>query len=301
MNVLVIGSINTDFVVESEVLPQLGETVLGKNFSMHSGGKGANQAVAAARLGAKVSIIAAVGNDSMGQREIEILKQEKIDTTGIVIKNGISTGIAVITLSKNDNCIIVIGGANLALSIDDVEKNQHKIQSADVIVCSLEIPLECVQYACWQAKRYNKHFILNPAPAQNLPDELLENATLITPNVWEYAKLFRLPENAGNNDVVHHFQQYSLPNTLMTCGIHGVLYHHNHLVYNQPAFEVGVVDTTGAGDTFNGALAAFFDLPRTEAIRYACAAASLSVTRHGARNGMPSAQELEKFLEENGA
>lgn len=299
MNVLVIGSINTDFVVESDVLPELGETVLGKDFVMSSGGKGANQAVAAARLGANVSMIAAVGDDEMGRRETKILKQENIDTTGVSIKIGVPTGVAVVNVSQGDNCIIVVSGANAALTIDDIRQEQHKILAADVILCSLEIPVECVEYACRQAYKYGKKFILNPAPVpQDLPDELIASPTLITPNLIEYAQIFGLPENCQAADIVHNYKQYSQENMLVTCGHHGVLYHHHGYSQRQSGFKVNTVDTTGAGDTFNGALAAFFDLPRREAVRHAAAAAALSVTRKGARNGMPFSEELKRFIQE---
>lgn len=298
MNVLVIGSINTDFVVESDILPELGETVFGKDFAMLSGGKGANQAVAAARLGANVAMIAAVGDDEMGRRETKFLKQENIDTTGVHIKIGIPTGVAVVNVSQGDNCIIVVSGANAALTVDDIRNQQDKILAADVILCSLEIPLECVVYACRQAYKYGKHFILNPAPAQDLPDELLATPTLLTPNLIEYAQIFGLPENCQAADVVHNFKQYSQENMLVTCGRHGVLYHHHGYSQRQSGFKVDTVDTTGAGDTFNGALAAFFDMPRREAVRHATAAAALSVTRKGARNGMPFIEELKRFIKE---
>lgn len=293
MKVLVIGSINTDFVITTNVMPQIGETVLGSDFEILSGGKGANQAVAAARLGAEVSMIAAVGDDEMGKREIKILKQENIDTTGVYIKNSVPTGVAVVNLFQNDNSIIVVGGANAALTIDDIRQQQAKIIATDVVLCSLEIPVECVLYACSQARKYGKHFILNPAPAQDLPDELLLNATLITPNQIEYAQLLKLQTN---EDIQEHLLNNSNDNYLITCGKNGVLYKQNNKLQYQDAFNVSVVDTTGAGDTFNGALAAFFELPLEDAIYYATAAAALSVTHKGARNGMPFIEELKEFL-----
>ena len=299
MKVLVIGSINTDFVVESNILPELGETVFGQDFAMLSGGKGANQAVAAARLGANVSMIAAMGDDEMGRRETKLLKQENIDTSGIHIKIGVPTGVAVVNVSQGDNCIIVVSGANAALTVDDIREQQDKILAADVILCSLEIPLACVEYANQQAYKYGKKFILNPAPApHDLPDELVALPTLVTPNLIEYAQIFGLPEHCQAADVVHHFKQYSQENMLVTCGRHGVLYHHHSYAQRQSGFKVNTLDSTGAGDTFNGALAAFFDMPRREAVRHATAAAALSVTRKGARNGMPFIEELKRFMQE---
>ena len=295
MKVLIIGSINTDFVVTTNVMPQIGETVFGSDFEILSGGKGANQAVAAARLGAEVSMIAAVGDDEMGRRETKILKQENIDTTGIYIKNKVSTGVAVVNLSQNDNSIIVVGGANVALSVDDIRQQQAKILAADVILCSLEIPLECVVYACHKARKYGKHFILNPAPAQDLPDELLLNATFVTPNLIEYKQLYNLQADA---DIQTHLLNNSNDNYIITCGKNGVLYKQNNQLQYQNAFKVNVVDTTGAGDTFNGALAAFFDLSLKDAIYYATAAAALSVTHKGARNGMPFIEKLKNFINE---
>lgn len=293
MNVLVVGSINTDFVVQSDVLPQASETVFGTDFNIFSGGKGANQAVAAARLGANVAMIGAVGNDDMGVRETKILQQENIDISGICIKHGVSSGVAMITLFQNDNRIMVVSGANAALTEDDIIKQKQKFIDADVVLCQLEIPMSCVVCVAELAQKYHKPLILNPAPACVLSDELLQAVNVITPNQNEYRKLFRLPENI---DVKTHFTTNLYQKCIITCGENGVLYSQNNQIKQQFAMNVDVIDTTGAGDTFNGALARFFDLSIDKAIYYATAAATMSVTKVGARNAMPRFNQLQEFI-----
>lgn len=295
--VLVIGSINMDLVVTTPVVPQLGETLMGEGFATHAGGKGANQAVAAARLGAKVSMIGRVGRDAFGAQLKAGLAAEGVDVQGVRETEGAPTGIAVITVSQSDNAIIVVGGANLQLSPADLDAAEAAFAQADVVLAQLEVPLATVRHAALLAERHGKPFILNPAPAQQLPADLLARCALITPNEYELAAALGQPAL----DADWRRQLAALPGRVaMTKGREGA-YHAraDGALHHQPGFAVQPVDTTGAGDTFNGALAAFWPQGVAPAMRLACAAAALSVTRHGAQGGMPTRDQLDAFLKKD--
>ena len=292
-SVLVIGSINMDLVVETGRFPGPGETVLGQRFSTFPGGKGANQAVAARRLGAQVAIIACVGNDSFGLELIDQLKAEGIDTRHVRIAEHISTGVAAITVSQAENAIVVVPGANHALTPDDVVAAEAAFVAADVVLCQLEIPLAVVAAAAELAARLGKPFLLNPAPAMALPQTLLDQLTLLTPNEHELDIVF----SCHTGDWQALLGQYP-QRVLMTRGADGAWFADaTGQLQHQSAFAVTAVDTTGAGDTFNGALAAFWGQDLARLTRLACAASALSITRAGAQSGMPTYQELQAFLE----
>jgi ribokinase len=289
--VLVVGSINMDLVVEAERMPVLGETLSGRCFSTRPGGKGANQAVAASRLGASVSIIGCVGQDDHGRQLVDGLQQENIDTRHVRVTEHCATGVALITLSQGDNAIIVVPGANHALMPEDVLAAETAFVDADVVLCQLEIPLPTVCMAAQLAARYGKPFLLNPAPASPLPDELLCNTTLLTPNEHELASLFSSDPAQWQATLCMH------PQVMMTRGGDGVWFSdESQALHHQPSFSVPVIDTTGAGDTFNGALAAFWGLGRAQMAELACAAGALSVTRPGAQGGMPTWEALRAFV-----
>lgn len=292
--ITVIGSINIDLVTASPRFPQPGETLLGTSFNRFMGGKGANQAVAAARLGAEVCMIGAVGDDGFGREALAHLQAEGINTDHIKTLPDQPTGIANITVAEGDNHIIVVSGANFGITPADIEACEARIAESDVILSQLEIPIDCVIAAAKLARKHNKPFVLNPAPAQKLPSELLDLITLLTPNAYELAISLGLPENTPAEELI---KQAGVP-VLMTRGSEGVLYNdENGTLYTQPAFKVTSVDTTGAGDTFNGAFAVFRHLGMKEATRKANAAAALSVTKAGAQSGMPAAAELQAFLD----
>ncbi len=289
--VVVVGSINMDLVTETDQFPRLGETLFGKRFALYPGGKGANQAVAAARLGAEVTLIGCVGADGFGEQMKTILAREGIDTRWVSTGRE-ATGIAAITLSAGDNAIIVVPGANHELSAADIDRAEEAFRDADVVLAQLEIPFSTVCHAARMARSHGKPFFLNPAPAVALPDELLELTTLITPNEHELATALQT-QGADWRTVLQR-----MPGRIaMTLGKEGAYYitPDGQLVH-QPGFSVDVVDTTGAGDTFNGALASFWNLGAAEAMRRANAAGALSVTRPGAQGGMPTLTELEAFL-----
>jgi ribokinase len=291
-NVLVIGSVNMDLVVETDHFPAPGETLLGQRFTTFPGGKGANQAVAARRLGAQVAMIACLGDDAFGRELNDRLKSEGIDTKHVRVSEQARTGVAAITVSQSENSIVVIPGANHLLTPADLESGETAFVAADVVLCQLEIPLATVEAAANMAARHGKPFLLNPAPAVELPPALLERTALLTPNEHELDLLFRRDAGSWQQQLARHPQRI-----IMTQGAAGAWYTDSQgRLQQQPAFAVKAVDTTGAGDTFNGALAAFWGLDLSALSRLACAASALSVTRAGAQGGMPTGEELLAFL-----
>ena len=290
--VVVVGSINMDMVVVTDTFPRLGETLFGTGFSTSPGGKGANQAVAAARLGAQVTMIGRVGADAFGEQMKATLAREGVDVSHVTTDRQ-ATGIASITLTGGDNAIVVVPGANYALSPEDIDRAADAFDQADIVLAQLEVPYETVLHAARRAKERNKPFFLNPAPAVALSAELLDLVTLLTPNQHELATALQTAEAHWADELARR------PGCIaMTAGQDGVYYadEHRKLVH-AAGFTVSAVDTTGAGDTFNGALAAFWHLGIDAAVRRANAAAALSVTRAGAQGGMPTLAELDNFLE----
>ena len=290
--VLVVGSINMDFVVRSNSPPRMGETLVGSDFSTHAGGKGANQAVAAARLGAHVTMLGRVGSDAFGERLKTRLKQEGIDTRWVRETAGASTGIASVTVCNGENAIIVVPGANASLTDADLDAAESAFATVDVVLAQLEVPLPTVAHAAQLAARHRKPFILNPAPAIPLDQSLLASCALLTPNEYELTTVLRRP-GAPWQEVLS-----LMPGRIvMTKGAEGAYFTDGSGgLRHQPRFDVSAVDTTGAGDAFNGALAAFWPLGLAEAVRRASAVGALKVTRPGAQEGMPSAAELDAFL-----
>lgn len=294
--VLVVGSLNMDLVVATDVFPRPGETLFGTDFATHAGGKGANQAVAAARLGAQVTMIGRVGRDAFGREMKAGLAAEGIVTDWVSETDTHASGIAVITVYKSDNAILVVPGANAALSPADLDAAQSAFATADIVLAQLEVPMPTVVRAAELAQRHGKPFVLNPAPATRLPQSLIERCTLLTPNEYELATALGATDT-GWSDLLR-----TLPGrVVMTKGAEGAYFRDaGGTLHCQKGFAVTPVDTTGAGDTFNGAIATFWDLGLHEAVRLGCAAGALSVTQPGARGGMPTAAELHAFLEKAG-
>jgi ribokinase len=290
--ITVIGSINMDLVTSTSQIPKVGETVLGNSFHTIPGGKGANQAVAAARLGADVTMIGCVGDDSFGNTLLEHLKYEGIDTDRIEISTTKSTGIATITLSDSDNSIIVVPGANSLVTSEIVNKNEDIIASSSLLLLQLEIPLESVIRAAELAKKHNVKIILNPAPIQKLPKELLDFVDYLIPNEYEQEFLF-----ASFNGTEQELAKLK-EKCIVTKGSNGVVIY-NPKELKISSFKVEAVDTTGAGDSFNGALAVAlcegFDL--LDACKFANAVGAISVTKLGAQSGMPTRNEVKEFLQ----
>lgn len=293
--ITVIGSINMDIVTSTNILPKMGETVLGKAFHTIPGGKGANQAVAAARLGADVSMIGCVGNDTFGKELKQHLNNQGIDVQNVEPVTETSTGTATITVFDGDNSIIVVPGANYHVTPVYIERLEKMIVESDVVLLQLEIPLETVEKAVEIASKHHATIILNPAPIQLLSKELLSKIDYITPNEHEQEMLLT------SSDWTDEERKEIIKKCIVTKGSKGV----SILKGNErqiPSFNVDVVDTTGAGDTFNGALAYCLSIgyELEEACHFANAAAALSVTKFGAQGGMPTLKEVEEFLQQRG-
>jgi len=286
--VTVVGSINVDMVFTSNVRPKAGETVLGSTFSIIPGGKGANQAVAASKLGAKTCMIGCVGDDSNGEFSIKNLNLMNVDTKCIQTVQGVPTGVANIVVAEQDNSIIVISGANYEITRETIDKYKDVIISADIVLLQLEIPLEAVEYTAELCRKNNVKVLLNPAPAVELPKSLIENVSYITPNEHELNII--LGKQNNTDEIMKRY-----PNKLIvTMGSKGVKYYDGNEMKLMPSYEVEVVDTTGAGDTFCGALGAALvrgDVLE-DAIKFANKAAALSITKLGAQSGMPTLEEI---------
>ena len=287
IKIAVVGSINMDLVTSVKKVPIAGETVMGEAFATMPGGKGANQAVAAARLGAEVSMIGCLGSDYLGDGLLEVLKKEGIRTEAVKRVEG-SSGTASIILSEGDNRIIVVPGANHEMTPQWIEENRNVIEDSDLLLVQLEIPLNSVQKALEIAKAANVKTILNPAPITKLPVEIIQLADYITPNEHEYQTLseeFSIDELSSR--------------LIITMGDEGVLFYEDGKEVRIPAFNVPVRDTTGAGDTFNGALGVAIceQLGLKEAIGFANRAAALSITQIGAQNGMPTKKMIRQYFE----
>lgn len=285
--IVVVGSINVDMVFTSDKRPKAGETVIGNTFSLVPGGKGANQAVAASKLGADTYMIGCVGNDSNGEFSLKNLRDMKVNTRAVKIVDKAPTGLANIIVADNDNSIIVIPGANFEMDKDVIKENKALLLSADMVLLQLEIPMEVVEYVVDICAENKVRVLINPAPAAPLKKSLIEKATYITPNEHELRLIF------DNQETDAVLKQY--PNKLIvTMGSRGVKYHDGNEIREVPSNKVDVVDTTGAGDTFCGALAAA--LVRGDSIEgaviFANKAASFTVTRLGAQSGMPELADL---------
>ncbi|KAB8129896.1 ribokinase [Gracilibacillus oryzae] len=281
--ITVIGSINMDLVTSTEIFPEKGETVRGTTFETQPGGKGANQAVAAARLGADVQMIGCVGDDAFGEELLTVLQKEKINVDSVSTIPETSSGLANIILTEKDNRIIFISGANEHVTPAFVSTHKEQILDSEIVVIQFEIPKETIEYCLAMCSENNIPVIVNPAPAMQLSDEAWEKATYITPNESERAQLFG--------------DEYE-EKMMITKGEAGVEFIEAGIKTNIPGHQVEVLDTTGAGDTFNGALAAQLAQGSSlrEALTFANAAAALSVQKLGAQSGMPTAEEVDQFL-----
>lgn len=293
-SIVVVGSSNTDLVLNCERLPQAGETVLGGSFAQYAGGKGANQAVAAAKAGASVSFIGARGDDEYGRVAQHNLEGEAIDTRHFTVKSDFPSGVALIFIggSERQNMIGVAQSANDALNHEDIVAAKVLFERADVVLSQLEIPLDAVQAAAQLAKQNGALFFLNPAPARELPQTLLQHVDLLTPNETEAEFLTGKTDPANAAQVLF---SWGVPRIAVTLGAAGVLLLDQNGERTLPAPQVEPVDTVGAGDCFCGYLAAGFAAGESfdEAAKQAIAAASVTVTRNGAQNAMPYLNELD--------
>lgn len=298
---VVVGSSNTDMVIRLDRLPRPGETLLGGDFSMAAGGKGANQAVAAARAGARVALVARVGRDVFGDQAIAGFKRDGIGTDFVVRDRTAPSGVALIFVARDgENCIAVSGGANTRLSPADVRKARTVIAKASAVLLQLETPLETVQAAAEIAGRAGVRVILNPAPARPLPDDLLRGVSILTPNETEAELLtgVRVSNETSAAKAADRLLGRGVGAVILTLGPRGALVADPEVRQLVPGFKVKAVDTVAAGDVFNGALAVALGegRPLLEAVRFANAAAAISVTRPGAQPSAPRRVEIERFL-----
>ncbi|GLQ97959.1 ribokinase [Dyella mobilis] len=289
---VVVGSINMDLVTLAQRFPAPGETLLGERFLSVHGGKGGNQAVAAARLGAEVHLVGAVGDDNFAQPLRDALLEEGIHAEHVVHVENCSSGTASITVAGAENSIVVVPGANARLTPGHVARAREVITRADVVLVQMEIPLETVEATLRIGHQAQVPVILNPAPAQALPADWLKLARYITPNQHELATLLGADPAIDFRELMRR----SPCPVVVTRGAEGAWFREEGAPVHQSGFKVEAADSTGAGDTFNAALAVYLQEGLPIAVRKACAAAALSVTRLGARGGMPRPAELDALL-----
>jgi len=300
-NIVVVGSSNTDMIIKLQHIPRAGETVLGGEFLTAAGGKGANQAVAASRAGGRVSLIARLGSDILGDQAIAGFISDGIDISHIARERRLASGAALIFVARNgENSIAVAPGANGRLSPADVKKARALITEARILLMQLETPLDTVHAAARIAASKGVWVILNPAPARKLPDSLLRQVSILTPNESEAERLtgIRLTSIAAAKKAAARLRQRGVQTVILTLGARGALIADEQDARLIPGFKVKAVDTTAAGDVFNGALAVALTegRPIDQAVRIANAAAAISVTRWGAQPSAPTRRSIEKFL-----
>lgn len=295
--ILVIGSSNTDMVIKTEKLPAPGETILGGTFLMNPGGKGANQAVAAARLGGKVTFITKRGNDLFGNQAVGLFMREGIDTQFIVKDLEYPSGVALITVdSHGENIIVVAPGSNGQLFEEDIPASVFENPKTEILLLQLEIPIKTVEYAAVTASEKGIKVILNPAPACKIPDKLLQNIWLITPNETEAEAITgtEITDISSAYRAAVILQQKGVKNVIITLGEMGAYIKSANFTGLVPGIKVTPVDTTAAGDVFNGALAVAVSEGKDlqEAVDFANKAAAISVTRMGAQASAPYRSEV---------
>ncbi len=298
--IVVLGSSNTDLVIRSTRMPRPGETLLGGDFMMAAGGKGANQAVAIARLGSPVRFIAKVGCDMFGDRAVGQYAAEGIDTSTILRDGDAPSGVALITVdAAGENSIVVAGGANNKLTVADVDSMREHIESADYLLMQLEVPMPVIEHAAAIAFEAGVKVVLNPAPAAKLSDGLLAKCYLLTPNETECGIVAGVAvENCEQAEAAAEMLiAKGVQNVIVTLGSKGSLYKSATERALIPAHRVKAVDTTAAGDTYNGALCVALSEGKTicEAAEFATKASAISVTRAGAQPSLPTRDEVENF------
>jgi ribokinase len=299
--VVVLGSSNTDMIVQLDRIPRPGETLLGGRFTTAAGGKGANQAVAAARAGGEVTFVARVGRDGFGDQALAGFQRDGIHTGWVVRDPSAPSGVALIFVARDgENAIAVAGGANARLSPADVRKAAEAIGGASALVLQLETPLRTVAAAATLAARAGVRVILNPAPAQPLPASLLRRVSVLTPNETEAELLtgVTVRDERSAAQAAGRLRDQGVEVVILTLGSRGAFVASPELTGRVPGFTVKAVDTTAAGDVFNGALAVALGegRPLLEAVRFAHAAAALSVTRLGAQPSAPTRAAIERLL-----
>ncbi|RNC84678.1 MAG: ribokinase [Balneola sp.] len=299
--IVVVGSSNTDMVIYSDRIPRPGETILGGTFKMNPGGKGANQAVAAARLGGNVSFVSSIGSDIFGKESLSNFNEAGIDSQYVSIQAGTPSGVALILVdAQGENSIAVASGANSSITTADIDKATPAIQAAQFMLIQLEIPLPIVSYCLEIAEQENCKVILNPAPAQALDDKDLQRISIITPNETEAEILtgITVTDLESARKAATALRDKGIEYVIITLGSQGAYVLTSTMDQIIPTQKVTAVDTTAAGDTFNGALAVALseNMELKEAVAFANRAAAISVTRKGAQASVPFRKELTDLL-----
>ncbi len=298
--IVVVGSCNTDMVIKADRLPIPGETILGGTFFMNPGGKGANQAVSAARMGGNVTLISKTGNDVFGKQSVMLYTAENIKTDYIYSDPKHPSGVALITVdSYGENCIVVASGAYAYLSPSDIDKASSEIESSDLVLMQLEIPIETVEYVAEMANRKGIKVILNPAPARALSDNLLKHLYIIIPNKSEAEILsgIRVSDIESAKQAADIISAKGVGIVVITLGSQGALIKDNNEYHFVEAFKVDAVDTTAAGDTFCGTVCVGLSEGRSilDSVKLAARAAAITVTRMGAQTSIPYRSELSSL------
>lgn len=297
--IVVIGSLNMDLVVKAVRAPGRGETVIGEEIHFIPGGKGANQAVGLARLGAETTMIGAVGSDAFGVELEKALQKDGINTSNVKVIASEATGVASILLAEGDNSIVMVPGANAQCLPEDLDRCEGKIAEADLVLLQLEIPLVTVEYAIKLARKHGKIVMLNPAPAQSLSQDLLSKVDYLTPNRSELALLTRMSEESTIAQGIEQLLAVGVSCCVTTLGAEGVaLREIGSSMVKISGYRVPVVDTTGAGDAFNAGLAYALAQKKSirEAAEFAVRVSALAVTKFGAQGGMPTLVEVEEYF-----
>lgn len=297
--IIVVGSSNTDMVLKTERFPKPGETLLNGDFYIFQGGKGGNQAVAAARAGGDVTFVCKLGNDTFGNDAIDHYRKANIDVSSIAQDAKASTGVAVITVNgEGENSIIVASGANALLSVEDVDKAIKNTGETNWFITQLETPIEVIVYLAKYAKENNKNLVLNPAPAASLPNEVYDGLYLITPNETETELLtgIKVIDELTASEASEIFKAKGVQNIIITLGSKGAYLSTESFTGIIESRRVKAIDTTAAGDVFNGALIVALSEGKNwkEAVEFACKAAAISVTKMGAQTSAPTRNEIDQ-------
>ena len=299
--VTVVGSFMYDLVATAPRRPKTGETLIGDSFGMFLGGKGANQAIAASRAGASVTMVGRLGNDLFGNQFLEKFSEEGIKTNFVIqdTENGTGVGMPLIDAS-GDNSIVIIPQANMALTVENIDKAESVIADSDVLILQCEVPMEANKRAAEIANKNDTLVILNPAPARKIPDTLLSLVDIITPNESEAEILTDMPTETNSQamEAAHHLLSKGVETVILTLGSRGSLLLTEKMEKRIPAYSVDVIDTTAAGDAFCGALAAILSNGSIieEAIKIANAAGALAVTKLGAEPSLPTKKDIDQLI-----
>ena len=297
--IVIVGSSNTDLMVKVDHFPLPGETIIGDNFMTAQGGKGANQAVAVARMGGDATFVCCLGDDAFGNQSRNLLEKEGMDTRHIHLIKGAASGVALIPVDKKgENTIIVASGANAMLSVEHIKEAEQDIQNAGILLMQLETPIPALTYAAEMAHKNGVKVVLNPAPfpKEPLPKELLENVDIIIPNETEAAYMAgeQVTDEQSILSVIKKIQSYGVAEVIITVGSRGAYFMEGDQLVNIPSFPVKAIDTVAAGDTFCGALCVALTkgYSMRESIRMGNKAASIAVTRVGAQPSVPTREEV---------